>query len=45
MASETRGDWTEYFDQSSGKPYYFNANTDVTQWTMPAEFAAAAPGS
>merc|ERR1711900_101865 len=27
--------WCEYTNKSDGKPYYYNASTEVTQWTKP----------
>jgi len=27
--------WTEFFDSSQGKPYYYNHQTEVTQWERP----------
>jgi hypothetical protein len=27
-------DWLEYVHEESGKPYYFNAKTNVTQWDV-----------
>ncbi len=34
--------WVEYKD-STGRPYYYNAATQQTQWDRPAEAVAAAP--
>ena len=34
------GDWSEVKDAASGKNYYVNKRTNVTQWEVPAEFAS-----
>ena len=34
--------WTEVKDEGSGKSYYYNTQTGVTQWDPPPGFAAAA---
>jgi CUG-BP- and ETR3-like factor len=34
------GDWTEYFSQENGKPYYFNSKTNETTWDIPQEFSS-----
>ena len=33
-------DWSEYFDPATGKPYYYNTKTGVTQWDRPAALGA-----
>ncbi len=35
---QTVGDWSEY-KSSSGKIYYYNSSTEVSQWEKPTEWA------
>jgi hypothetical protein len=35
--------WTSHVDASSGKTYYYNASTGVTQWEAPPGFGNTAP--
>ena len=36
------GDWSEVKDAASGKNYYVNKRTNVTQWEVPAGFGSGA---
>ena len=46
QVSELPPGWKEVTDQESGKPYYYNAATGVTQWQKPAagQFSGAGSG-
>ena len=37
--------WKEVTDKESGKPYYYNAASGVTQWQMPTEAFGSASDS
>lgn len=41
-APVTAGSWTKYIDVASGKPYYNNAVTGITQWEQPAGYRESA---
>lgn len=38
------GDWSEH-TSSSGKKYYYNCKTEVSQWDQPREWLEAYPAS
>ena len=35
------GEWTQYTDEASGQPYFYNARTGASQWGLPTRFAVA----
>lgn len=38
------GQWQQYTDPATGKPYYYHVQTQTTQWERPDEMGDSAPG-
>eukprot|EP00035_Acanthoeca_spectabilis_P009138 m.163149 g.163149 ORF g.163149 m.163149 type:complete len:85 (+) comp14623_c0_seq1:33-287(+) len=34
------GQYIKYFDKNTGRPYWYNVDTNATQWMAPIELAA-----